>query len=661
MKQLLDLIDISKIKRISFRQDINGLRAIAVLSVVFYHADLELFRGGWLGVDIFFVISGFLISNIIISELNENKFSFKAFYLRRIKRILPALFSTLVLTIPFAYVLLTPKAMEEYIESMIASIFFYANYHFMNLDFYIAESTKLMPLLHTWSLAIEEQFYLLFPLFTVLIYKYFKKYFTLFIVLITFCSIYINTLPQGSEKFYKLEYRIWELLLGVLIMILSSNIKIKHLEKIGIILMFFPIFYFSDIWINDTEPKLLALTGVSLIIFSNSENTILSKLLNLKPLTFIGLSSYSIYLLHQPLFAFYRIFLNNFNLLTIKNFNLSSNILNVFDYEVTRLYETNYIVVNTLLIIFLLLISFWSYKNIELRFTKISQLLILFLLLSFFAIFQVSNYKTYIASEKSKNTVTEETVLSLYNCWDKLDSFEDPIEKLDQCIINNNSDKYLLIIGDSSTISLHKSLTKNNQLGDYNYIFASMEYGNLFPTFTKKHECNECFFNWIKQRKNNVTTIVLVEIHRYVEQSGIYYQNGTPEFRNIDNFITWIDKLSGISNNVIVVEPFPTMIATQMDPKDVLYASNNTLDEIYIPLKGWRQNTITTLRLFSKLKDRSNNIHVLEVTDLFCENNSNKCLVYKKPTLFYIDKTHLSIEGGSLVINKLKKFIKEIE
>ena len=661
MKQLLDLIDISKIKRISFRQDINGLRAIAVLSVVFYHADLELFRGGWLGVDIFFVISGFLISNIIISELNENKFSFKAFYLRRIKRILPALFSTLVLTIPFAYVLLTPKAMEEYIESMIASIFFYANYHFMNLDFYIAESTKLMPLLHTWSLAIEEQFYLLFPLFTVLIYKYFKKYFTLFTVLITFCSIYINTLPQGSEKFYKLEYRIWELLLGVLIMILSSNIKIKHLEKIGIILMFFPISYFSDIWINDTEPKLLALTGVSLIIFSNSENTILSKLLNLKPLTFIGLSSYSIYLLHQPLFAFYRIFLNNFNLLTIKNFNLSSNILNVFDYEVTRLYETNYIVVNTLLIIFLLLISFWSYKNIELRFTKISQLLILFLLLSFFAIFQVSNYKTYIASEKSKNTVTEETVLSLYNCWDKLDSFEDPIEKLDQCIINNNSDKYLLIIGDSSTISLHKSLTKNNQLGDYNYIFASMEYGNLFPTFTKKHECNECFFNWIKQRKNNVTTIVLVEIHRYVEQSGIYYQNGTPEFRNIDNFITWIDKLSGISNNVIVVEPFPTMIATQMDPKDVLYASNNTLDEIYIPLKGWRQNTTTTLRLFSKLKDRSNNIHVLEVTDLFCENNSNKCLVYKKPTLFYIDKTHLSIEGGSLVINKLKKFIKEIE
>ena len=208
------LTDISSIKRISFRQDINGLRAIAVLAVVFYHAELELFKGGWLGVDIFFVISGYLISNIIISELNEGTFSFKNFYLRRVRRILPALFSTLLLTTPFAYFFLTPKALEEYIDSLIASVFFYANYHFMNLDFYIAESTKLMPLLHTWSLAIEEQYYLLFPLLSFIVYKYFKKYFTFFIGFITIGSLYLNTLSQSSDKFYRLEFRIWELLLG---------------------------------------------------------------------------------------------------------------------------------------------------------------------------------------------------------------------------------------------------------------------------------------------------------------------------------------------------------------------------------------------------------------------------------------------------------------
>ena len=185
MNFLSMLTDISNIKRISFRQDINGLRAISVLAVVFYHADIEFLKGGWLGVDVFFVISGYLISNIIISQINEGIFSFRNFYIRRTKRILPALFSTLLLTIPFAYFLLPPKAMGEFIDSMLASIFFFANYHFMNLDFYVAESTKFMPLLHTWSLAIEEQYYLIFPLFAFIIYKYFKKYFTLFIIFIT--------------------------------------------------------------------------------------------------------------------------------------------------------------------------------------------------------------------------------------------------------------------------------------------------------------------------------------------------------------------------------------------------------------------------------------------------------------------------------------------
>ena len=120
-------INTLNIKRISFRDDITGLRAIAVLSVVFYHADISIFKGGWLGVDIFFVISGYLITNIILSELNEGNFSFKRFYIRRIRRIIPALISTILLTIPFAYWLLTPKAILEYVGSMYASMFFYAN------------------------------------------------------------------------------------------------------------------------------------------------------------------------------------------------------------------------------------------------------------------------------------------------------------------------------------------------------------------------------------------------------------------------------------------------------------------------------------------------------------------------------------------------------
>lgn len=209
MISFLKIFDISQIKRISFREDINGLRAIAVLVVVFYHAEIEIFKGGYLGVDIFFVISGYLISNIVISELNEGTFNFRKFYKRRIERILPALFSTILLTSLMAYILFTPKAMKEYVQSMFSSIFFYANLHFKNLDFYVAESTKVMPLLHTWSLAIEEQYYLLFPLFAYILFKFLKNYFFVFIGFLTLLSVFINTQSQEVSKFYLLQYRLW--------------------------------------------------------------------------------------------------------------------------------------------------------------------------------------------------------------------------------------------------------------------------------------------------------------------------------------------------------------------------------------------------------------------------------------------------------------------
>ena len=134
MKSDINFFNISNIKRISYRQDINILRAVAVLSVLFYHAEIQFFKGGWLGVDIFFVISGYLISNIIISDLNNSTFSFRRFYERRIRRIIPALFSVIFICLPFSYWLLTPRAILEFSKSMISSIFFYSNYFFQNLD-----------------------------------------------------------------------------------------------------------------------------------------------------------------------------------------------------------------------------------------------------------------------------------------------------------------------------------------------------------------------------------------------------------------------------------------------------------------------------------------------------------------------------------------------
>ena len=649
------LTDISSIKRISFRQDINGLRAIAALAVVFYHAELELFKGGWLGVDIFFVISGYLISNIIISELNEGTFSFKNFYLRRIIRILPALFSTLLLTIPFAYFLLTPKAMEEYIDSLVASVFFYANYHFMNLDFYVAESTKLMPLLHTWSLAIEEQYYLLFPLLAFLVYKYFKKYFTFFIGFITIVSLYLNTLSLSLDKFYRLEFRIWELLFGVLVMILSSNLKIKHLEKIGLPLLLFPIFYFGDDWINDTEPKVIALIGISLIIFSNTDSSLLSKVLSFKLISIIGLSSYSIYLLHQPLFAFFRIFVRNSNLIWlrygVKNFNQSINILEFNEFRVNEFTD---------LILFSLtiILGFLSYKYIEKSFInnkQYSKLLFSFLFLLSFMILNPSSALDNKGTEFQTN-LNDETVFSDYDCWLKYSLFDDGFQEINNCFINNNSNKNLIILGDSSSASISKNIIQNNLFKNYNIYFLSIIYENFFEDFNKYTNCNSCFLTWIQN--NPSTIIVSVELHRYIELNGSYsldlYSN-----QSVEAFKKNMNYLNNYSNSLFILESFPTIPGNiNNNPKDILNNDRlGVIKEIYIPYSSWIQDTQLTTKTYYELENNYN-INIVPTIDLFCNKKVNKCTLYKDK-LLYLDRTHLSIFGGRLITDKLSSLLEK--
>ena len=318
------IIDIKSVKRISFRKDINLLRAIAVLGVVFYHAEIKLVQGGWLGVDVFFVISGYLISNIIISQLNNQNFKFKNFYLRRIRRIIPVFYFTCFLLSVLSIVTYDYEKLLEFNNSLLPSISFLSNFYFSDLDFYTYDPIKYSFLVHSWSLAIEEQFYIIFPLLLFGFFKYQKnKLFTL-MTLITFFSILLNILDSGQQKFYFIEYRFWEFAVGFLIMVVSQNTNVKSdkIPYIGVFLILFSFYFFDDSWILDIEPKLISIFGVCLILLGTNENKILDKIANLKIISIIGLSSYSIYLLHQPLFAFIRTVSNSLN----RDFNITLKI-----------------------------------------------------------------------------------------------------------------------------------------------------------------------------------------------------------------------------------------------------------------------------------------------------------------------------------------------
>ena len=220
------------ITKISYRPEIDGLRAIAILSVLFYHANFELFgfrfTGGYLGVDIFFVISGYLISKIIFKEISVNgKFNYLYFLERRARRLLPAsLFMILISFIP-AYFLLLPQFFENFSLSAISSIFFSSNiyFHYSGL-LYGAESSLLKPLLHTWSLSVEEQFYIFFSIFILFFFNFFKKFLNIIFIVIFLISISFANYASDhhiSFNFYMIFSRAWEFLIGIFLSVFNLS------------------------------------------------------------------------------------------------------------------------------------------------------------------------------------------------------------------------------------------------------------------------------------------------------------------------------------------------------------------------------------------------------------------------------------------------------
>jgi len=297
-----------------YRSDIDGLRALAVLPVVFFHAGFDIFSGGFVGVDIFFVISGFLITSIIVSDLDQDRFSIRDFYERRIRRILPALYTVCTAIIIAGYLFFLPAELENLGKSLGATLLFVSNILFWSETGYFDASSDLKPLLHTWSLAVEEQFYVFFPLLLLVISKFLKKKYVPILLVCALVSFVISiwgTEHKPSATFYWAPTRAWELLLGALLALgfiprIKKQLWSETLGILGICLIVYAVFIFdydtSFPGINAVFPCF----GAGLLIYANQDEgqTLSRKLLSLKPLVLIGLCSYSFYLWHWPVFVF---------------------------------------------------------------------------------------------------------------------------------------------------------------------------------------------------------------------------------------------------------------------------------------------------------------------------------------------------------------------
>ncbi|VFQ46880.1 acyltransferase family protein [Desulfoluna butyratoxydans] len=316
-----------------YRLDIDGLRALAVISVLFFHVDFENFRGGFLGVDVFFVISGFLITRLIIDEVAETKtFSFSNFYLRRARRLLPALFCTLGVSLIFAFLLFSINDFKQFSGSLGSAVIATSNIFFWNESGYFDSSAAVKPLLHTWSLSVEEQFYLIWPL---ALATYIKKRnlntLHYFLITIGLVSLFLNVIfeasiaskitqlfpllsgvfkESSSSIFFLTPFRVLEFIFGAILVWAinyrpNNEVFLEPLFILGMGLICYSVVNFSEDTLYPSINKLIPCIGAVLVIYGGATSFCGRILRNTIAVT-IGKISYSLYLVHWPIVVFYK-------------------------------------------------------------------------------------------------------------------------------------------------------------------------------------------------------------------------------------------------------------------------------------------------------------------------------------------------------------------
>ena len=303
-----------------YRPEVDGLRAISVLGVVFFHAGSPGFSGGFVGVDVFFVISGFLITRILIGENQNGDFSFLRFYERRVRRILPALYVVLAASLAAALYLMLPNALVDFTRSLMATLLFGSNIYFWRWTDYFAPDAGLEPLLHTWSLGVEEQYYVIFPLLLLMLWRLRICPPIIFIAVGTFASLVLSEVLwriDPTANFYLLPSRAWQLGLGSLGAFLSFRsgglpLQVRRWVAESIAATGLGMVVGSIVLMDAGTPTpslegAIPTLGALLVLLFATKGTLTARVLSLPPMVGIGLVSYSAYLWHQPLFAFARL------------------------------------------------------------------------------------------------------------------------------------------------------------------------------------------------------------------------------------------------------------------------------------------------------------------------------------------------------------------
>ena len=673
---------------LKYRPEIDGLRAVSIISVILYHAtlsfkDINIFEGGFLGVDIFFLISGFLITGILITNIKkEGRIDFKEFFERRIRRILPALLFVILIVSVFSHIILLPIDLVELSLSALYAIFFNSNLYFYLSDLQYGTSIGLLkPLLHTWSLAVEEQFYLLFPFFLFFVRKDLNKIFfaLLLLTVLSFFYANLNTLNNFKLSFYILPSRIWEITLGSLLALVVFNNKKSYTNsflnylspKIGICLIILSVFLFNKNTLHPSIITLVPLIGAILIIFFSNKDEVITKILSSKFLVFIGKISFSLYLWHFPIFAFARyteVVPNNFFGELILGFTVI--FFSIFSYYLIER----------------------PFRNKRNSFKKIS----IFIITTMVTIILI-NILTIVNNgyENRLPNVLKNSLNTNEKPWKILKDTNGSVchDKREGCKFNEKYSRKIFLIGDSHLASISNGLVKdlkkrklNINLFTYGGCGLFLDFYNYQKIDNKKIDCRKTKLGELENEINesiNSIIIIFFNYPSYLENSSFKINKPNhevknnltkliPKNKNINfekSFKKTINKFLANNNKIVIVYPVPE-IGENVPRKLRNYFSKNLLsinpnkklpeNYLTIPYNIYKKRTESTFNLLDSIQNK--NILRVYPHKTFCDKDFTICKSHNKDEIYYSDEDHLSLVGGKklnrVILNTVNQLIK---
>ena len=531
-----------------YRKDIDGLRAIAVGSVILFHAGFhDKIPGGFFGVDVFFVISGFLIGRILFTEIDEQRFSLLRFYERRARRILPALLMMMLVSYAFARWLFTPLEFADFRNSMLATLGFASNIYFWLHSGYFEAASELKPLLHTWSLGVEEQYYILFPLLVYALRKSTWRIHALwFCAALSFGWALATASSHPDAAFYLLPARAWELLLGAIGAILANSHAMTPRSRSALALAGLAMIVFALFGLNAKLPHpglytLIPTVGTALVLTAQARSGTATKILELSPLVFIGHISYSAYLWHQPIFAFW---MHRFGKYSLAHYSL-------------------------LLIALTGVLAYLSWKYIEnparsVSTTSNKRLAVYcggaIALLATALIHQSWLFKPHANDALQALSRIE----NLYEHFEFQKNIRNGVchsvtmaERGKNGCLQQRS-KNLVLLGDSYAASLYKGMEVARDVAYSDYSIIQLTDGNAPPFFLEGQIDGGASLIAINQEK--IQTIAAIQPQKIVIAWMIFGKNSTNDpQKELDQLIETIGRLRAVSPSsaIVVVGPYP--------------------------------------------------------------------------------------------------------